>query len=423
MFPRCCHPVLPPMKFDRGQFLVRPMAITLLSVLVTFVGCGGGGSAGSDTSQSNSASIQPPQNVQSLVIDSGPANTANVVFTSVTICAPGTQNCQTIDHIQVDTGSSGLRIMSSVLTPLSLFQQKDTNGNPIVECTQFVDGYVWGPLKVADVTIAGEKANAVPIQLIGDPAFVAVPNSCSSSGPAENTVGTFGANGILGIGVFQQDCGAACALSAIPGTYYICPNSGCQTTAISLTQQIQNPVALFATDNNGAIIELPSIPSSGAATVSGSLIFGIGTQANNGLGAATVLTVDPNTGNFDTRSNGQSYSNSFIDSGSTAIFFPDGSTPVCTGPGSGLYCPNATQNISTLNQGINAAISTVNFSVANADALLGNNRSFTAFNNLAGPNPDPNSFDWGLPFFFGRHIFTAIEGRNTTVGTGPYVAY
>ena len=165
------------MKFDRGQFLVKLIAITLLSVLVTFCGCGGGGGGGgSDASQNNSASIQQPQNVQPLVIDSGPANSTNIVFTSVTICAPGTQNCQTIDHIQVDTGSTGLRIMSSVLTPsLSLFQQKDTNGNPIVECTQFVDGYVWGPIKVADVTIAGEKANSVPIQVIGDPTFVTVP--------------------------------------------------------------------------------------------------------------------------------------------------------------------------------------------------------------------------------------------------------
>ena len=50
----------------------------------------------------------------------------NTAYTTVTVCAPGsTSNCQTIDHIQVDTGSSGLRILSEVLT-ITLPVQKDT---------------------------------------------------------------------------------------------------------------------------------------------------------------------------------------------------------------------------------------------------------------------------------------------------------
>jgi len=28
-----------------------------------------------------------------------------------------------------------------------------------------------------------------------------------------------------------------------------------------------------------------------------------------------------------------------------------------------------------------------------------------------------------LPFFFGRNVFTAIEGRNTPAGPGPYWAF
>jgi len=55
---------------------------------------------------------------------------------------------------------------------------------------------------------------------------------------------------------------------------------------------VQNPVTLFATDNNGVIIELPAV--SGVETsVTGSLIFGIGTQSNNALGSATVYTSIP----------------------------------------------------------------------------------------------------------------------------------
>jgi hypothetical protein len=63
--------------------------------------------------------------------------------------------------------------------------------------------------------------------------------------------------------------------------------------------------------------------------------------------------------------------------------------------------------------------------VANADQLTASN---FAFNNLAGPMsgyPDPTqaSFDWGLPFFFGRIVFSAVETRNTPSGTGPYFAF
>ena len=34
-----------------------------------------------------------------------------------------------------------------------------------------------------------------------------------------------------------------------------------------------------------------------------------------------------------------------------------------------------------------------------------------------------NFFDWGLPFFFGREVFVAIEGQETPSGPGPYYAY
>src|SRR5882724_6728248 len=95
------------------------------------VGCGGGG-GGIGTTIPTTGS-----NVQAVTVDSGPpalANLAvNTLYTTVTICVPGTTTCQDIDHIQVDTGSSGLRIISTVLT-LSLPVQKDSSGNVIAEC-------------------------------------------------------------------------------------------------------------------------------------------------------------------------------------------------------------------------------------------------------------------------------------------------
>src|SRR5271169_1095707 len=279
-------------------------------------GCGGGGGGG------GGGATPTTQNVQPISVDAGPASIVNIVFVSVVVCAPGSSvNCQTIDHVQVDTGSSGLRLLSSVLSPtLSLPQQSDANGNPLVECVQFVDGFSWGSVKLADMQVAGEQAKSLAVQIIGDPAFPTIPASCSSSGPPENTVPTFGAKGLLGIGLFLQDCGIACAQSAISGAYYSCPASGCVPTALAVARQLQNPVGMFSVDNNGTIIELPSIPAAGAASVAGSLIFGIGTQANNGLGSAKVLTTDPNTGYIATLFSGQNYIPSYIDSGSSLFF-------------------------------------------------------------------------------------------------------
>ena len=387
-------------------------AVASLAILLLVSACGGG---------SNDTSFTAA-NVQPVTVDPGPANNVNLLFTTVTICAPGsTSNCQSIDHVLVDTGSTGLRILSSLLS-LSLPQQTDAVGNPIVECGQFADGVTWGPVKLADVRIAGELASSTPIQVIADPGFAVVPASCSSIGPAENTALALGANGVLGVGVFQQDCGILCALSAIPGTYYVCPPSGCQVVQASLTQQLQNPVGLFFLDNNGVIIALPPVPDMGTDGVSGSLIFGIGTQGNNGLANAQVIPVDPNTGTFTTFLNAVTYSNSIIDSGSNALYFADGSIPACSS-NPGFDCPASTQSLFATNQGTGGAASIVNFDVANAQTLFSANPTFIAFSNLAGTNPDATSFDWGLPFFFGRNVFTAIEGQDTPAGFGPYVAY
>jgi hypothetical protein len=81
----------------------------------------------------------------------------------------------------VDTGSFGLRVLGSALT-VSLPQQNDGTGSPVAECAQFVLSTTWGPVKTADVKLAGEAASSIPIQVIGDPAFSMVPASCSSHG-------------------------------------------------------------------------------------------------------------------------------------------------------------------------------------------------------------------------------------------------
>jgi hypothetical protein len=75
--------------------------------------------------------------------------------------------------------------------------------------------------------------------------------------------------------------------------------------------------------------------------------------------------------------------------------------------------------------GLNGTQSTVKFNIGDSTTLFNNNPSFTAFNNVAAPSSDPlkKTFDFGLPFFYGRNVFTAIEGMNTSGGMGPYFAY
>jgi hypothetical protein len=385
--------------------------IIALAFAASLFACGGG-------SGKSSGGAPSANNTQAVIVNAGPAGIyANGLFTNVTVCAPGTSTCKNISGILVDTGSYGLRVLASALT-VGLSQQKDASGNSVGECAQFADGITWGPVELADVKITGEQAASIPIQVI-DPSFATVPSSCSSHGSPEETLLALGANGILGIGPFIEDCGSACAGSnGNPGFYYGCTGSACSVIAQSAANQVQNPVATFA-DSNGVIVDLPAVNGS-APTVSGSLIFGIGTQSDNALGGAQLFTLD-NFGNFTTTYKSKSYT-AFIDSGSNAYFFLDSATtgmPTCSNA-SGFYCPSSPVSLSATTVGANQANSTINFTVDNANSLFGNS-SATAFATLGGPNP--NTFDWGLPFFYGRKVYTAIQGKRTSGGIGPYWAY
>jgi hypothetical protein len=405
-------------------------AIGLALIALCAVACGGSGSpAPLGSSSSSTGSVAPASNVVSASVSAGPTASSpavNTLYTTVTVCVPGTTTCQTIENIQVDTGSYGLRLIAPVLS-FTLPVVVTSTGSALVECTEFVDGYSWGPIALVDVQISGETASSVPIQLIGDSRYPTIPADCSSGGPAsENTVATFGANGLLGIGPFAQDCGSFCA-GAIPepAQYYACSTENqCQSTTVATAAQVQNPVTMFATDNNGVIISLPSASSSGATDVSGSLIFGVGTESNNSLSSETVVPVatsGANAGYITTVFNGTTLPSSFIDSGSNAIFFNDSSLTACTQPGfTDFYCPSGTANLSGAFVLADNSTSSQSFIVVSAETITDGE---TAFPGLAGTNPGAGSFDWGLPFFFGRQIVTVFEGASTADGTGPYFAF
>ncbi|MFI4886680.1 MAG: DUF3443 family protein, partial [Steroidobacterales bacterium] len=404
-------------------------------------------------------------NVVAMTVNAGPdGNQVDTPYITVTVCQHGsTTNCQQIPNVEVDTGSYGLRVISSVLNSslaTGLTQEADSSGNSIVECTTFVDGFSWGPVKVADVKIGEESASSVPVQVIGDPAYEQtstangtttseIPTLCSGSttGPEEDTVSSFGANGILGVGPFGDDCGTGCQISSSNQLYYECPASSwspgnpCNGAAVAESAQVTNPVVYFQTDNNGVIVQLPAIGSSGtAASASGSLIFGIGTEGNNGLGSATVFPGSQNTGDVTTSFNGQTLPDSYFDTGSNAYYFLDSSIPDCTSSGSSSsswFCPASQQTLTAVIAGTGGSpTSQVTIYVGNATSLFNSYPSNAAFNNLGadsgnqssyctqiGASSGPCSFDFGLPFFFGRSLYVAIGGKSTSGGEGPYFAY
>jgi hypothetical protein len=206
---------------------------------------------------------------------------------------------------------------------------------------------------------------------------------------------------------------------------------------VATSAQVPNPVTLFATDNNGTIIELPSVAAAGAATVSGALIFGIDTETNNASGTGkTVLALNPNQdistlteqgGTFTTAYSGTSLTASFIDSGSNGLFFNDTSIAECTSTDfSGFDCPPSTLSLSATltGYGETSGGASINFSISNAQTLLDAEPTYTAFGSLGGGYGSSNStFDWGLPFFYGRNVYSAIQGYSTSAGAGPYFAF
>lgn len=400
-----------------------------------------------DTSQSASTTLTlTVSNTAPLYVKFGPSGDTrnpntdhhNGLFTSVTVCLPGTNDCQTIPDVLVDTSSVGLRVLNSALTTIlstELVTIKDSSGNQVEECHQFGDtSYVWGPVLIADVAIAGEKASSVPIQVIGDTAFLVPASGCLTlgSGPSLDTAAALGANGILGVGTSIQDCGLSCAagqtFSGYP--YYVCPQSVCQMAYVPVAQQVANPVAFFAKDNNGVEISLPPIPPEGAPSLpytnaqgtslvpAGLLIFGVGTESNNALGSATLYATDAK-GNFpEIVYNSNSYTSAgILDTGSNALYV---SNPATLGiqdcADNPYYCPNSTFPLSLTTYGANGTSGTVTLNIADADTLFANSPGFAAFNNLGGESGKGLStdyFDLGLPFFFGNNVFVGIAG--TTV--------
>ncbi|MGG1945623.1 DUF3443 domain-containing protein [Trinickia sp. NRRL B-1857] len=404
-------------------------ALGIAAVAVLLAACGGGGGGDNSAgSGSGGGGGQVAANQVAVTVGQGVQSVANIPTVSVTICVPGSSVCQTVNNVQVDTESFGLRLASSAMNQvLGSLPQETVAGLPIAECTAFADGHTWGSVRTADVKIGGETAANLPIQVIGDLSPSAVVTGGCSSGILELTPADLSANGILGIGVATSDCGTLCATAPVGNSYYYaCPgNANCTQTLVPLAQQVTNPVAKFASDNNGVMLSMPGIGPSGQSTVTGTLTFGIGTQSNNAMsGTATKLTTNQ-FGDVNATFAGNA-TTAFFDSGSNAYFFTDGTLSNCSGAASSFYCPGSTvtrtvnvadYNASTLGAPSGLAVS---MAVGNATSLLANGNF--ALNDLAGNLGGATFVDIGMPFFYGHNVYYGLD-QSGSGGPAPFVAF
>ena len=438
-------------------------ALAVVTVAIVLASCGGNSSvttitggdiAGGTAGTTVTLGTPTGPNTTEVVVDSGPASgfslgAANIPYVTVTVCEPGSATrCLTIDHVFLDTGSVGLRLLKSKVAGLNLPSVSvpadattGTSAGRALECYPFVLGAVWGPLASADLRIAGEVAPSLSVQLIDDvaPMSDAAPAECvaAANGGLQNSVSSLQANGLLGIGMLAYDCGLACSrgdYSSGYTLYYSCPGAAgavCAPAAIPSALQTQNPVAHFAVNNNGTILALPALPDLGAGVAKGRLVFGIGTQSNNQIPpTATMIFVDANPASasylyFKTVTGTTTYLDSYIDSGSNALFFEDATLPMgcqsSTAAASGWYCPPAVlRRTATVSDGFGSTATAV-YSLASADVLFGS--ASVAFADLGGSaGQGASTFVWGLPFFYGRSVFTSIWGQALSPN-GPWNAF
>ncbi|WP_043632966.1 DUF3443 domain-containing protein [Chromobacterium haemolyticum] len=394
----------------------------MCALLLTACGGGGGGVGG----------IAPPDNGGStansvtMTIDSGPVPNVyqiNIPYVSVTVCAPGGGQCQTISRVLVDTGSSGLRLLASAMSGSTLgsLPGVTTNSRQLAECMQFASGFTWGSVRYADVKMGGKTAPSLPVQIIGDPAYGSIPGACSGVGNNLGSLSALGANGILGVGLRQQDCGSNCASSSNNGYYYACPTAlTCQPAQAAAALQVSHPVAGFASDNNGVMLQLPAVAISGAPSATGTLYFGVGTQSNNALGSAKAFptTLDGNGVDAITTSYKSLSYSSFLDSGSNGLFFPDATIATCVVGSGTWFCPGGILNLNaSLSGGGNS--SAVAFNLGNAGTLLSQGYSALPAVGMPASGFLGSYFDWGLPFFYGRNVYIGLEGKSNPLGSGP----
>jgi hypothetical protein len=344
------------------------------------------------------AATRPPSNVVAVSVNHS-SRGQNIPETTVTVCVPETTTCQVIPHIEVDTASTGLRVYAAALK-IDLPQEVGAHGEHIGDCAW----NYWGYLHTADVQLAGLKARSLPIQVI-ETAGVRPPE-CKE----DRDYNPDNYNGMIGVSPALTD--------TMPGAYFTCDAHGCARSPVDASLQVANVIAGFPTDNNGCVLQFPAIPTTGTEAVTGRMIFGIGTRANNQLPKDLVpIVVDETWGQFKVEVDGRLWISAF-DSGTWSYNVPYLSDALCPSDPVRL-CPSSplTIAVDVLSASGDLAYKT-SIAVAN---YRGFSTQIMALNNLGTAWPGSTQFMLGLPYFFGRSVYFAYDRRPTGAGPGPWV--
>jgi len=414
--------------------LCQPAAAFVLAL--GLAACGGG-----STPVATPPAAPTPNQVPVTVAIFNPDNPVpNRPYVTVTVCNAQNQ-CQDIDHVLLDTGSSGLRLMPGVLN-IALPAQTASDGSAIAECMQYGAGYFWGAQRVATVKMGGEVASNITLTVAGDTSIPTnAPAGCVATGP-NAIAGLPEFKGILGIGPQPTDCGPSCAQSTSGQKYFACqggPTGSCTVIAMPVELQTPNPVSRFISDNNGTLLSFPAASASRGSLV-GTLTFGIGTQANNVIDGLQIYRSSVPGRDFPLLAanvNGVA-SFAFLDSGTNAYSLAQTGNPVLLsqppslqaisglavcGQAGGPYCPSAPVSLQIRLNGNNGNPTSWN-TITLADPTAAFQQNLAAIPTLAFQNAAMPGFSiLGLPFYFGKTVATAISGAPTPYGVGPYWAF
>ena len=392
------------MKAERG--VLAAVGLVTLAFLLA-------GMSGAD--QANS--LRPAGNVVPLTVRT-PHSGFNRLVVGITVCEPGTTRCATIDDVMVDTGSTGLRLEASAVPAwLHLPARLGPGERPLAECLRFLHDNAWGQLFRADLRIGDMTVAGLPLQIISDDQR-AQPAACPRSDVRPTS------NGTLGIGPHLTDCPGSCEQSATAPVYFVDrvgvwePIRG----GLDRAYRLPNPVSLLPEHNNGVVFELPVPPDDGAAEVTGTLTFGVGTSMNNRPGRAHMVPLDA-TGHFTTMFHGRSYPGSYIDSGTESYILDGDQLPRCPGMAWAL-CATPELRLEAVMVGQADAPVPVSVKVGDFAATLA--RGFGASDAMAVvADQGSTAFVWGAPFFLGKTVTLVLDGSKVPgVGgaAGPFYA-
>lgn len=380
------------------------LTLAFCSSFLTACNSGGGGSSSSDYSDGMSVTIAPGS--------AGICQYVNAPCVTVNVCDTGNSNCSTINNVLLDTGSYGLRVFNSTLSQSTLNNLVPVtyNSNPVGECVSYGDGSQnWGGIYFANIQLnSSNVASGIPIQIINS-SFQTSPSACYN---ATTSPSAFGVNGILGVGVYQQD----------GGDYYSCANNVCSRISLPANKQVTNPISALPNNNNGLTISFPNVSNTGSNNISGVMQFGVNTNSNNTITTTNNFTATLNSDGlpiFNSLLNGNIYS-SFLDSGTNTLGVSNSGLPTS----SGFLNPaaNTVLNITSLN----SSSVYVNTFVTIASLSSLNTNYYDAFNDIGTDlsfGTATNYIDFGMPYFYGKTIQIVFNGKSSNIGDGPLWAW